>query len=154
MADTIKSRLDALGIVLPAAAPPAANYVPFTRSGNLLFVSGQLPLKDGKLIATGLLGRDLDVTAGKLAARQCAINILAQAKAALGDLEAIRSLLKISIFVASTPDFTEQHLVGNGASDLLAEVLGDAGRHARAAVGMAVLPLDAAVEIDAIIEAR
>jgi enamine deaminase RidA (YjgF/YER057c/UK114 family) len=152
MAETIEMRLKALGITLPAAAAPAANYVPFTRAGNLLFVSGQLPLKDGKLISTGLLGRDLDTAAGKEAARQCAINILAQAKAAAGSLEKVRSVLRISVLVASTPDFTEQHLVGNGASDLLAEVLGDAGKHSRVAVGMASLPLTASVEVESILE--
>lgn len=152
MVDTIEARLAAEGIILPAAAAPAANYVPFMRSGNLLFTSGQLPLADGKLVATGLLGRDLDTAAGKLAARACAINILAQVKAATGDLEKIARIVKITVFVASTPDFTEQHLVANGASDLLATVLGERGRHARAAVGTASLPLDAPVEVEAIVE--
>ena len=152
MSETIEKRLSDLGITLPAAAAPAANYVPFVRTGNLLFPSGQLPMKDGKLAAAGLLGRDLDTAAGKEAAKLCAINILAQAKAALGDLEKIRRLVKINVFVASAPDFTEQHLVANGASDLLAEVLGERGKHARAAIGMAALPLNAAVEIDAVIE--
>ncbi len=147
-------RLAALGIELPVAAAPAANYIPFAQSGTLLFTSGQLPLKDGKLTATGLLGRDLDVAAGQDAAKWCAVNILAQAKAALGDLDRIARIVKISVFVASTPDFTEQHLVANGASNLLVEVLGDAGRHARSAVGMASLPLNAPVEIEAIIEIR
>jgi enamine deaminase RidA (YjgF/YER057c/UK114 family) len=145
-------RLKALGITLPAAAAPAANYVPFTRAGNLLFVSGQLPLKDGKLVSTGLLGRDLDVAAGREAARHCAINVLAQAKAAAGSLDKVKSVLRISVLVASTPDFTEQHLVGNGASDLLAEVLGEAGKHSRVAVGMASLPLNAPVEVESILE--
>ena len=152
MADTIQNRLAALGVTLPAAAAPAANYVPFAQSGKLLFVSGQLPFSQGKLAATGLLGRDLDTAAGKEMARHCAINILAQLQAATGDLEKIARLVKITIFVASTPDFTEQHLVGNGASDLLAEVLGEAGKHARAAVGVAVLPLNAPVEVEAIAE--
>lgn len=152
MADTIEARLEALGVSLPAAAAPAANYVPFARTGNLLFTAGQLPLKDGKLVASGLLGRDLDTAAGKEAAKFCAINILAQAKAALGDLEKIRRLVKITVFVASTPDFTEQHLVANGASDLLAAALGERGKHARSAVGTACLPLNAPVEIEAVIE--
>lgn len=152
MVDTIEARLAAEGITLPAAAAPAANYVPFIRTGNLLFTSGQLPLSDGKLVATGLLGRDLDTEAGKLAARACAINILAQIKAATGDLEKIVRIVKITVFVASAPGFTEQHLVANGASDLLANVLGERGRHARAAVGTASLPLDAPVEIEAIVE--
>ncbi len=152
MSETIEKRLSDLGITLPVAAAPAANHVPYVRSGNLLFPSGQLPLKDGKLAVTGLLGRDVDVAGGKEAAKLCAINILAQAKAALGDLEKIRRLVKITVFVASAPDFAEQHLVGNGASDLLAGVLGERGKHARVAVGMAALPLNAAVEIDAILE--
>jgi enamine deaminase RidA (YjgF/YER057c/UK114 family) len=152
MSETIEKRLADLGIVIPAAAAPAANYVPFVRSGNLLFPSGQLPIKDGKLAVTGLLGRDLDTAAGQEAAKLCAINVLAQAKAALGDLEKIRRLVKISVYVASAPNFTEQHLVGNGASDLFAKVLGERGKHARVAVGMAALPLNAAVEIEAVLE--
>ncbi|KQZ13713.1 MULTISPECIES: RidA family protein [unclassified Mesorhizobium] len=152
MAETIEKRLSDLGIVIPAAAAPAANYVPYARTGNLLFTAGQLPLKDGKLQAAGLLGREVDTATGKEAAKFCAINVLAQAKAALGDLEKISKLVKITVFVASTPDFTEQHLVANGASDLLAAVLGERGKHARAAVGTASLPLNAAVEVEAIFE--
>jgi len=149
---TIESRLAEMGVVLPAAAAPAANYLPYAQAGNLLFTAGQLPLKDGKLTASGLLGRDLDTAAGRDAARQCAINILAQVKAATGDLGRLKRIVKISVFVASTPDFTEQHLVANGASDFLVEALGEAGKHARSAVGMAALPLDAPVEIEAICE--
>lgn len=152
MGDTIEKRLESMGINLPAAAAPAANYVPFVRSGNMLYPSGQLPMKDGKLHVTGLLGRDVDTATGKEAAKLCAINVLAQAKAALGDLEKIVRLVKINIYVASAPDFTEQHLVGNGASDFFAEVLGERGKHARVAVGMTALPLNAAVEVEAIIE--
>lgn len=152
MGETIEKRLSDLGVTLPAAAAPAANYVPFMRTGNLVFTAGQLPLKDGKLQVTGLLGRDLDTAVGKEAAKLCAINVLAQAKAAIGDLEKIRRLVKITVFVASAPDFTEQHLVANGASDFLVEVLGEPGKHARAAVGTASLPLNAAVEVEAIIE--
>ena len=111
-------------------------------------------LKDGKLASTGLLGRDVDVAAGQEAARLCAINILAQAQAALGDLEQLKSVLRISVLVASTPDFTDQHLVGNGASDLLAAILGERGKHSRVAVGMASLPLNASVEVESIIEAK
>jgi enamine deaminase RidA (YjgF/YER057c/UK114 family) len=154
MSETIEQRLRMLGVALPSAAAPAANYVPFTQSGNLLFPSGQLPMKNGKLAFTGLLGRDLDTAAGKEAARLCAINVLAQAKAALGELERIKKLVKITCYVGSAPGFTEQHLVANGASDFLAEVLGERGKHARVAVGMAALPLNAAVEIEAIIEVQ
>lgn len=152
MGDTIEKRLKTLGVTLPAAAAPAANYVPFARTGNLLYTAGQLPLKDGKLQSSGLLGRDVDTAAGREAARLCAINVLAQAKAALGDLEKIVRLVKITVFVASTPNFVEQHLVANGASDFLAEALGERGKHARSAVGTASLPLNAAVEVEAIIE--
>lgn len=154
MGNTVESRLQELGITLPVAAAPAANYVPFAQTGSLLLTSGQLPLADGKLIHTGLLGTDLDVSQGQECAKACAINILAQAKAALGDLERIVRIVKITVFVASKPDFTQQHLVANGASDLLVAVLGDAGRHARSAVGSAALPLNAPVEIEAIIEVR
>jgi len=152
MSETIEKRLADLGIAIPAAAAPAANYVPFVRSGTLLFPSGQLPMKEGKLAITGLLGRDIDTATGQEAAKLCAINVLAQAKAALGDLENIRRLVKITVYVASAPDFTEQHLVANGASDLFANVLGERGKHARVAIGMAALPLNAAVEIEAVIE--
>ncbi|MCT7375649.1 RidA family protein [Chelativorans salis] len=152
MATTIEKRLLELGVELPAPATPAANYVPSVQTGNLLVTSGQLPMKDGKLMAMGLLGRELGTEAGKLAAKWCAVNVLAQARAALGELEQIKRIVKITVFVASTPDFTEQHLVANGASDFLVAALGDAGRHARAAVGMASLPMNAPVEIEAIIE--
>ncbi|MBW3098504.1 RidA family protein [Pseudohoeflea coraliihabitans] len=155
MTSTIASRLAARNIVLPQAAAPAANYVNYVQSGALLYISGQLPLKDGSLVATGLLGRDVDVETARQAAEVCAINILAQASAALdGDLERIVRVVKLTGFVASTGDFTEQHLVINGASDLVADILGEAGNHARAAVGTASLPLNAAVEVDAIIEVR
>lgn len=152
MGDSIEARLADLGVTLPPAAAPAANYVPFMRSGDLLFTAGQLPLKDGKLSASGFLGRELDTAAGREAAKLCAINVLAQAKAALGDLDLVRRLVKITVFVASTPDFTEQHLVANGASDFFVAALGEAGRHARSAVGTASLPLNAPVEIEAVLE--
>jgi len=153
MSDAIEARLQELGITLPVAAAPAANYVPYVISGNLLYLSGQLPMENGKIAVTGIVGRDVDVTAAARAAELCAINILAQAKSALGgDLGRIVRVIKLNGFVASTPDFTEQHIVINGASNLIANVLGDAGKHARAAVGMAALPMNAAVEIDAILE--
>lgn len=148
----IEARLAKLGVEIPPAAAPAANYVPFKIVGNMLFTSGQLPLKDGALLSKGKLGDALDVAAGREAAQACAINVLSAAKLALGDLDRIKQLVKITIFVASTPDFTEQHLVGNGASDFLVEALGDAGKHARSAVGMPCLPLDAPVEVEAIFE--
>ncbi|NKC02723.1 RidA family protein [Ochrobactrum haematophilum] len=153
MTDTIESRLKNLGISLPVAAAPAANYVPFAETGSLLLLtSGQLPLENGKLVHTGQVGDKLTVAHGQVAARACAVNILAQAKAALGDLEKIKRIVKITVFVSSTADFVEQHLVANGASDLLVAVLGDAGKHARSAVGVASLPLNAPVEVEAIIE--
>ncbi|MBB3591372.1 enamine deaminase RidA (YjgF/YER057c/UK114 family) [Rhizobium sp. BK529] len=153
MSDQIAARLSEMGITLPEAAAPAANYVPYVISGNLLTISGQLPLEAGKVAVSGHLGKDVDVAAGQRAAELCAINILAQAKAALGgDLGRIRRVIKLNGFVASAPEFIEQHLVINGASNLIAGVLGEAGKHARAAVGMAALPLGAAVEIDAIME--
>ncbi|MGQ2968757.1 MAG: RidA family protein [Allorhizobium sp.] len=153
MSDTIDGRLAALGISLPEAAAPAANYVPYVISGNLLFLSGQLPIEGGKVAVTGLVGGDVVLTDAQRAAELCAINILAQAKAALsGDLSRISRVVKLNGFVASAPGFIEQHLVINGASNLIANVLGDAGKHARAAVGVAQLPLNAAVEIDAILE--
>jgi enamine deaminase RidA (YjgF/YER057c/UK114 family) len=152
MAQTIEQKLAEMGIVLPTPAAPAASYMPFVAAGRLLFTAGQLPLEGGKLISTGLVGRDLDVAAGQKAARQCAINVLAQIKAATGDLEKVARLVKITVFVASAPGFTDQHVVGNGASDLFVAALGDRGRHARSAVGMASLPLDAPVEVEAIVE--
>lgn len=153
MSDAIEARLQELGITLPVAAAPAANYVPYVISGNLLYLSGQLPMENGKIAVTGIVGRDVDVTAAARAAELCAINILAQAKSALGgDLGRIVRIIKLNGFVASTPDFVEQHIVINGASNLIANVLGDAGKHARAAVGMAALPMNASVEIDAIVE--
>jgi enamine deaminase RidA (YjgF/YER057c/UK114 family) len=153
MSDAIESRLKDMGIELPVAAAPAANYVPYTQSGTTLYISGQLPMEAGKVAVTGLVGADVDVATAQRAAELCAINILAQVKAALGgDLGRVRRVLKLNGFIASAPGFVEQHLVMNGASNLIANVLGDAGKHARAAVGMAALPFNAAVEVDAILE--
>ncbi|CAN7568201.1 RidA family protein [Rhizobium sp. LjRoot98] len=153
MSAEIEARIKELGITLPQAAAPAANYVPFVISGSHLYISGQLPMENDKVAITGHLGDDVDVATGQRAAELCAINILAQAKAALGgDLSRIRRIVKLNGFIASKPTFIEQHLVMNGASNLIAKVLGDAGIHARAAVGMASLPFNAAVEIDAVIE--
>lgn len=153
MTDTIQARLLSAGIELPEASAPAANYVPFVRYGNIVQTSGQLPLEGGSVAVTGKLGAGVSLEDGQRAARQCAINVLAQAKAALdGDLERIGRVLKLTVFVASDPSFTEQHKVANGASDLLVEILGEKGRHARSAVGVPALPLDAAVEIEAFFE--
>lgn len=152
MTETIESRLAAQGVALPNAAAPAANYVPFIRYGSLLQTSGQLPLDAGRIAVAGKLGADVSLEDGQRAARFCAINILAQAKSALGDLESIGRLLKLTVFVASAADFTDQHKVANGASDFLVEILGDRGRHARSAVGVPALPLNAAVEIEALFE--
>ena len=152
MSETAEARLAALGITLPEPAAPAANYVPFVLAGKQLFVSGQLPLSAGKVLFSGRLGADLELEDGVAAARLCAINILAQAKAALGDLEKIVRCVKLGGFVACTSDFTDQPKVTNGASDLMVEVLGERGRHARFAVGAPALPLGVAVEIDALFE--
>jgi enamine deaminase RidA (YjgF/YER057c/UK114 family) len=154
MDDTIEARLTRMGVTLPAAAAPAANYAPFMRIGGIIQISGQLCLGPQGIAWRGKLGETISVEEGRKAARLCAINILAQAKAALGgDLERIEKFVRITVFVASAPDFSEQHLVANGASDFLVEVLGERGRHARAAVGVAALPLGAAVEVDAMLAA-
>ena len=152
MAGTIDARLATLNITLPSPAAPAANYVPYVVSGNQLFISGQLPMGPDGVEFKGTCGDTLGVADGQQAARLCAINILAQARAATGDLDKLARLVKLGGFVASTPDFTEQPAVINGASDLMAEVLGAKGQHARAAVGVAALPFGVAVEIEAIFE--
>lgn len=150
----IHDRLKELGITLPELAAPVANYIPFTLSGNTLYISGQLPFRDGQVVK-GLLGQDTDVEQGAAAARLCAVNIIAQASAALsGDLDRIARCLRLGGFVASAPSFFEHPKVVNGASDLIVSVFGDAGKHARAAVGVAALPLGAAVEVDAIFEIK
>lgn len=150
---TIAARLAELQLTLPNAAPPAANYVPFVEHDGLLHIAGQIPFgEDGQLIK-GKLGEGLDVAAGAAAARRCAIGIIAQIAAA-GALERVERVLKLGVFVASASGFTDQPKVGNGASDLMVEVFGEAGRHARSAVGVAELPLGVAVEVDAIIALR
>ncbi len=151
MSSTIAARLDALGLSLPAAPAPVANYVPFHIVGDLLFVSGQISKAPDGSIVTGRLGDGLTIEAGQTAARYCALNILAQANAALGNLDRIAQVLRLTGYVASTPDSGDQPQVVNGASDLMVAVLGDAGRHTRVAVGVAALPARCAVEIDAII---
>lgn len=146
---TIEARLEELGIALPQAAAPVASYVPLVVEGGFVHVSGQLPFIDGKVV-TGRLGEDVDLDAGMAAARACGLMILAQLKAA-GLLEKVERVVKLGAFINSTGDFTNQPKVANGASDLMVEVFGDKGRHARAAVGVPVLPLGAAVEVDAVI---
>jgi enamine deaminase RidA (YjgF/YER057c/UK114 family) len=152
MTESIQDKLKSLGITLPQAAAPAANYVPWVISGNQVFVSGQLPMEDGKIAVAGRLGDNVSLEDGQRAARLCAVNILAQARAALGDLDRVTRIVRLGGFVASADSFTDQPKVVNGASDLMVEVFGDKGRHARAAVGVNTLPLGVAVEIDAIIE--
>ncbi|WBT40331.1 RidA family protein [Hyphomicrobium sp. DMF-1] len=151
MTGTIEARLAELGLTLPAAPNPVANYVPFSISGNLLFISGQISKAADGTVVTGALGRDVSVEIGQQAARHCALNILAQAKSALGSLDRIGQVLKLTGFVNATADFADHPKVVNGASDLMVEVLGDKGRHTRAAVGVSSLPLNCAVEVDAII---
>ncbi|MCA0903631.1 RidA family protein [Qipengyuania aquimaris] len=148
----IEARLEELGITLPEAAAPVASYQPLVVSGQTAYISGQLPFVDGKLV-TGKLGADVSLEQGQAAARACGLMIMAQLKAA-GLLERVEQVVKLGGFVASTPDFTDQPKVVNGTSDLMFEVFGDAGRHARSAVGVPVLPLDAAVEVDAIVALR
>ncbi|MCF3595268.1 RidA family protein [Rhodobacteraceae bacterium LMO-12] len=150
----IETRLAELGVTLPDAPAPAANYVPFVQVGDLVFVSGQISMQDGALI-TGKVGADLDTAAGAAAAKTCAIGLLAQLKAACGgDIDRLVRVVKLTGFVNSTPDFTEQPKVINGCSDFLVEALGDAGRHSRSAVSAGALPLGVAVEIEAIFQIR
>lgn len=148
----VYATLKELQIVLPPVAVPAAAYVPFVRTGNLVFVSGHIAKKDGK-VWTGQLGKDMDTATGQLAARSVAIDLLGTLHAATGDLNSIRRIVKVMSLVNCTPDFTEQHLVTNGCSALLGEVFGPAtGAHARSAFGVAQLPLGACVEIEVIVE--
>jgi enamine deaminase RidA (YjgF/YER057c/UK114 family) len=150
---TIDDRLAELGITLPTPAAPVAAYVPTVEANDMLFVSGQLPFKDGRVVV-GRLGEDINIDHGRDAARACAIMILAQMKTALGSLDRVERIVKLNIFVNSDARFTDQPKVGDGASTLMVEVFGDAGRHARAAVGVPALPLGAAVEVDAIVAIR
>ncbi len=144
-------RLAALGLALPPVPAPAAAYVPAVRHGDLVIVSGQLPLRDGALLTTGLVGADVTQDEAAELARVCALNALAAAAAVAGGLDAIAAVLRVGVFVASAEGFTTQHLVANGASQLLGEVLGPGSVHARAAVGVARLPLDAPVEVEAML---
>ena len=153
MAGTVEQRLADLGIVLPAPTTPVANYVPFVRTRNMLICSGQICYDtEGKLVAKGKLGGGVSIEDGQKAARACAVNLLAQVKAALGDLDKVARVIRLGGFINSSPDFIEGPRVMNGASDLMVEVFAVKGRHARTTVGVAVLPQDAAVEVEAIFE--
>jgi len=153
MAGTVESKLKELGIVLKEAPTPVANYVPFVRTGNLLMVSGQLCLDgDGKLVATGRLGGGVSIEDGQKAARACAVNVLAQLKAALGDLDKVTRVVRLGGFINSAPGFVDGAKVMNGASDVMVAVFGEKGRHARTTIGVAALPADAAVEVEGLFE--
>lgn len=151
MAGQIDARLKELGIELPAAAAPVANYVPYVIDQKQLWVAGQVPFWDGAIKYTGVVGQDVSIEDAVDAARVCALNILAQTKAALGDLDNVARIIKLGGFVNGAPGFADQPKVINGASDLLVEIFGDKGLHARSAVGSAGLPLGVPVEIDAVI---
>jgi enamine deaminase RidA (YjgF/YER057c/UK114 family) len=152
MVSEIDSRLAKLGITLPTPGAPQASYVPTVQTGNLVFVSGQVPTTPEGVKFVGKLGREFSIEEGQQAARICAINILANLKVALGDLGRVNRIVKLVGFVNAVPDFTDAHKVINGASDLLIEVLGDKGRHARSAIGMGTLPLGVAVEVEVVAE--
>ncbi len=150
MTDSIEKRLNDKGITLPEAAAPVASYQPAVEAGGMLYISGQLPFVEGKLV-TGKLGEGVSVEDGHKAAQACALMLAAQIKRALGSLDRVERIVKLGAFVASTPDFIDQPKVANGASDMMESIFGKAGLHARSAVGVPVLPLDAAVEVDAIV---
>ena len=155
MAGNIDARLAELGIEIATPAAPQANYVPFVISGNLVYVSGQVPVVDGEVRFKGKVGDDVDVATAAQAARACAMNLIAQVKAACnGDLDRVTRVVKLGGFVNCPADFTDQPKVINGASDLMADVFGEAGRHARFAVGVPVLPLGVAVEVDGLFEIK
>lgn len=149
---SVQDRLDELGIVLPPAARPVASYVPVTQGSGMAFVAGQVPLEDGKPVATGRVGESVPVEEGQALARRCALQALAALNEALGSLDRVRRILKLTVWVASGEDFVEQPKVANGASDVLVEVFGEAGKHARAAVSAPSLPLGAPVEVEMIAE--
>ena len=149
---TPEERLAELGLTVPEVAKPVAVYVPAVRSGNYIFTSGQLPMKSGELMLTGKVGGEVSEGEAIECAQQCALNAIAAVKAELGDLSLVKRVVKVVAFVASTPDFTGQPRVANGASELLGKVFGDAGVHARSAVGVPVLPLDSPVEVEIMVE--
>lgn len=152
MSATPEERLAELGLSVPEVAKPVASYIPAVRTGNYIYTSGQLPMRDGQLITTGKVGGEVSPEEAVECARQCALNALAAVRAELGDLSQVKRIVKVVAFVASTPDFTGQPGVANGASELFGEVFGEAGRHARSAVGVPVLPLDAPVEVELLVE--
>ena len=149
---TPEEKLQELGLTVPGVVPPLAAYVPAVRSGSYVYTSGQLPMRDGQLVATGKVGAEVDESLAYDAAQQCALNALAAVKSVVGELSEVKRVVKAVVFVASTPDFTGQPKVANGASELFGKVFGDAGVHARSAVGVAALPLDATVEVELIVE--
>ena len=149
---TPEEKLAELGLSVPEVAAPVAAYIPAVRSGNHVFTSGQLPMQSGQLMATGKVGGEVTQEEAVDCARQCALNALAAVRAEIGDLSAVKRVVKVVAYVASTPDFTAQPLVANGVSELLGEVFGEIGRHARSAVGVPVLPLDAPVEVELVVE--
>ena len=152
MPGTVDANLANLGITLPQAPAPVANYIGFNQVGNLLVVSGQIPLVDGKISTTGKLGAGVSIEEGQAAARVCFINLVAQVKAAVGDLDRVKRVVRLGGFIACGPDFTQHALVMNGASDLAVAVFGEAGRHARSTIGVPSLPGDAAVEVEGMFE--
>ena len=152
MSGAVAARLAELGLTLPQVTKPVASYVPAAVTGNLVFTAGQLPFADGALPATGKVGADVSAEDAQRFARTCALNALAAAESVIGSLDRVTRIVKVVGFVASTPDFTGQPAVLNGASDVLSDIFGDAGKHARSAVGVAVLPLDAPVEVELILE--
>ncbi len=149
---TPEERLAELGLAVPEVAKPLASYVPAVRSGQHVYTAGQLPLREGELITTGKVGGEVTEEQALECARQCGLNALAAVRAEIGELSAIKRVVKVVVFVASTPDFTGQPAIANGASDLFGEVFGEAGRHARSAVGVAALPRDAPVEVELVVE--
>lgn len=149
---TPEDRLEELGHPLPEVAAPVAAYIPALRTGDHVFTSGQVPLRSGELLYAGKVGGEVTQEQAVEAARQCGLNALAAIRAEVGELSAVKQVVKVVVFVASTPDFTGQPAVANGVSELLGEVFGDAGRHARSAVGVAALPLDAPVEVELLVE--
>jgi enamine deaminase RidA (YjgF/YER057c/UK114 family) len=154
MTDSATQRLAQLGLTLPEPPAPVAAFVPYTRHGDMVYTSGQIATRDGQLVAKGRLGAEVDVAAGQEAARVCALNVLAQLSAAAGSLDHVVSLVKLTVFVASTPDFTQQPQVADGASRLFLDVLGPAGAHARSAIGVSALPLGTPVEVEAVAVVR